>query len=98
MLIFEGACSYCNAAGSLCKYFKPASGLPPHVMICTYIRGLEEKVQNIPAKMKQLLVKQQMAVPLSLDQISRVVEYERQISDIHNQMAVLACILKMQNE
>ena len=67
-------------------------------MICTYIRGLEEKVQNIPAKMKQLLVKQQMAVPLSLDQISRVVEYERQISDIHNQMAVLACILKMQNE
>ena len=30
------------------KYFKPASGIPPHVMLYAYIKSLELQVQDIP--------------------------------------------------
>ena len=76
------------------KYFKPASGLPPHVMIYAYIRGLEEKVQNIPSKIEEILDKQQMTGPLSLDQIAKAVENGQRISGIHNQMAALTRMLE----
>jgi hypothetical protein len=71
------------------KYFKPASGIPPHVMLYAYIKNLDVQVQNIPKKMEELLDKRQMAGPLSLDQIARAVENGPRIAGIANDLAVL---------
>lgn len=56
------------------KYFKPASGLPPHVILYAYIKELDVKVQGIPNKIEELLDRRNMAGDLSLDQIARAVE------------------------
>jgi hypothetical protein len=53
------------------------------------------RTSQLRLKIEQILDKQQRAEPLSLDQISRLVECGQQISYIHNQMAALACMLKM---
>ncbi len=55
-------------------YFKPASGLPPHVILYAYIKGLDTKLDGLPKMIEDLLDKRQMAGPLSLDQIARAVE------------------------
>lgn len=55
-------------------YFKPASGLPPHVILYAYIKGLDVKLDGLPKMIEDLLDKRQMAGPLSLDQIARAVE------------------------
>jgi hypothetical protein len=55
-------------------YFKPASGLPPHVILYAYIKGLDTKLDGLPQMIEDLLDKRQMAGPLSLDQIARAVE------------------------
>jgi hypothetical protein len=55
-------------------YFKPASGLPPHVILYAYIKGLDIKLDGLPKMIEDLLDKRQMAGPLSLDQIARAVE------------------------
>ncbi len=42
------------------KYFKPASVLPPHVIIYAYIKEVGAKMENILSAIKKLLDKCQM--------------------------------------
>ena len=71
------------------KYFAPASGLPPHVMIYAYIKSLDMKIQNIPQKIEELLDRRNMMGALSLDQIARAVENGPRISAMINDIATM---------
>lgn len=70
-------------------YFKPASGIPPHVMLYAYIKSLDVQVQDIPNKIEQMLDRRQMAGPLSLDQIARAVENGPRIAGMASDLASL---------
>jgi hypothetical protein len=56
------------------KYYKPATGLPPHVILFAYVKSLDLQIKDIPNKIEELLDRRQMAGALSLDQIARAVE------------------------
>eukprot|EP00956_Cyclotella_meneghiniana_P022434 scaffold42466_cov42-Cyclotella_meneghiniana.AAC.1 len=69
------------------KYFSPASGIPPYVMIYAYIKSLDVTVDNMPQKFEAMLDRRQMAGPLSLDQIAQAVENGPRITAIANDIA-----------
>ena len=71
------------------KYFKPASGIPPHVVLYAYIKSLEVQVQDIPNQLERLLDRRQMTGPLSLDQIAIAVGNGPRISGMANDIVSL---------
>lgn len=76
------------------KYFSPATGIPPHVMIYAYIKSLDVKVENMPQKIEEILDRRQMAGPLSLDQIATAVENGPRITAIANDIAALRRVIQ----
>lgn len=63
------------------KYFQKATGIPPHVVLMAYIKGMQadisgltNAVQNIPSELDRLLERRQMAGPLSLESIVDAVQ------------------------
>ena len=67
------------------RYFKSASGLPPHAVMYAYmktlkhslesgVRGLNEAIDSIPDKIEAMLDQRSMIGQLSLEQIARAVE------------------------
>eukprot|EP00986_Skeletonema_menzelii_P017832 scaffold22390_cov91-Skeletonema_menzelii.AAC.1 len=63
------------------KYFHKTTGIPPHVVLMAYIKGLQadmrgvvQAVQNVPSEVERLLERRQMAGPLSLESIVNAVE------------------------
>jgi len=61
--------------------FKPATGLPPHTVMLAYIRGLREDMKKqgeilneLPAKIAEMLDNRTMNGPVSLEQIARAIE------------------------
>ena len=76
------------------KYFKPATGLPPHVILYAYIKSLDVKIEDMPKKMEELLDRRQMAGPLSLDQIARAVENGSRITAMANDISALMTMVQ----
>ena len=79
------------------KYFKPASGLPPHVVIFAHLKSLDVRIQEMPRKKEELLDKRSMAGPLSLDQIARAVENGPRMSSMASDIAALRRIVQDNN-
>lgn len=52
------------------RFFKPATGIPPHVMIYAYLRQVREEVNNIPNRLEEILDNRQMIGGLSMNQIT----------------------------
>ena len=71
------------------KYFKPASGLPPHVIIYAHLKEVQMKVDGIPDKIEELLDRRNMMGNLSLDQIVRAVEAGPRMSRMSEDLAAL---------
>ena len=71
------------------KYFKRATGLPPHVMLYSFIKGIECQVRDIPKRMEDMLDKRQMAGPLSLERVMEAVEKSPIMAKIANDLASL---------
>ena len=76
------------------KYFKKASGLPPHVLIFAQIQGVHKDVHAIPSKLESILDERQMAGPVSLAQIGRVVDESPQMRSMINDMAELKAMMQ----
>jgi hypothetical protein len=72
------------------KYYKPASGLPPHVILYAYVKSLDLQIQDIPRKLEELLDRRQMAGPLPLEQIARAVENGPRIAAMAAGMTAMA--------
>eukprot|EP00804_Cyclotella_cryptica_P020114 CCRYP_020133-RA/>CCRYP_020133-RA protein AED:0.24 eAED:0.24 QI:0/0/0/1/1/1/2/0/687 len=70
-------------------FFKPATGLPPHVTIFAYIKGLEQQMENMPSRIEEILDKRQMSGPLSLDQIVVAVENGPRMKAIAEDLAAM---------
>lgn len=82
------------------KYFAPASGLPPHVVLYAYVRGLREDwnrgndavlsaIESIPGKMENILDARHMIGDLSLDQIASALENRPMMQGISRDIAAL---------
>ena len=76
-----------SAFVSTFKY--PYTGLPPHVMLYSFIKNIETHVKSIPAQMEDLLDKRQMAVPHSLEKVMEAVEKSAVMVKISNDLASL---------
>eukprot|EP00804_Cyclotella_cryptica_P001683 CCRYP_009072-RA/>CCRYP_009072-RA protein AED:0.30 eAED:0.29 QI:0/-1/0/1/-1/1/1/0/334 len=70
-------------------FVKPATGLPPHVTIFAYIKGLEQQMENMPSRIEEILDKRQMSGPLSLDQIVVAVENGPRMKAIAEDLAAM---------
>jgi hypothetical protein len=71
------------------KYFQPATGLPPHIIISAYMRGMHEDILAIPAKIEEMLQQRQMAGPLSLAQIAERIENGPKMKAMQEDLAFL---------
>ena len=79
------------------KYFKSASGLPPHVILYAYVKSLDVQIQNLPNKLEELLDRRSMAGPVFLDQITRAVENGPRMSAMAGDIAALRRIVQDNN-
>ncbi|EJK64045.1 hypothetical protein THAOC_15260, partial [Thalassiosira oceanica] len=52
------------------RYFKEASGLPPHVIMFAYQKQLMQSVESIPEKIEQILDRRQMMANMSVDDLA----------------------------
>ena len=82
------------------KYFAPASGLPPHVVLYAYVQGLREDwnrgnnaglsaIESIPGKMENILDARHMIGDLWLDQIASALENRPMMQGISRDIAAL---------
>lgn len=78
-------------------YFKPASGLPPHIVIFAHLKSLDVRIQEMPRKMEELFDMRSMAGPLSLDQIARAVENGPRMSLMASDIAALRRMVQDNN-
>jgi hypothetical protein len=71
------------------KYFKPATGLPPHIIISAYMKGMHEDILALPDRLEELLQRRQMAGPLSLDEIACRIENGPKMTAIQEDLAIM---------
>ncbi|KAL7542442.1 hypothetical protein ACHAWF_007176, partial [Thalassiosira exigua] len=80
------------------KYFKDASGLPPHVMIYATLKGMDLKIdrfaEKVPERIEQILDDRQMMGNLSLKQISEAVGNGPHMQAMARDMAALKRMLE----
>mmetsp|Transcript_24517 Transcript_24517/g.55528 ORF Transcript_24517/g.55528 Transcript_24517/m.55528 type:complete len:254 (-) Transcript_24517:29-790(-) len=55
------------------RYFKEASGLPPHVIMFAYQKQLMESVEAIPQRIEQILDRRQMMSNMSVEDIAELI-------------------------
>ena len=55
------------------KYFKPATGLPPHVLMYAYVKDVQQDVNDIPRKLEELLDSRQMLGGVPINQITDLI-------------------------
>ena len=76
------------------KYFKAATGLPPHVMMFAYLKEINQNVSNIPHTLFERIENRGMLGDLSLEQITRAVEQGPRLTAIANDVAALRRIVQ----
>ena len=76
------------------KLFKAATGLPPQVIIYSYLKGLKEDINVIPQKLEQILESRKIVGQLSLDQITRAVEQGPRWTAMANDLLALRSMIQ----
>ena len=72
------------------RYFKPASGIPPHILHLAALRDLKEQVVNLlPQKIEEMLDRRNMNGQLSMDQVIQAVENGPRLAAMANDIAAL---------
>jgi hypothetical protein len=79
------------------KFFKPATGLPPHVMIYAHLKEIKQNVAAMPDRLFQQIESRGMLGDLSLDQITRAVEDGPRLTAMANDIAALRRIVQEGN-
>lgn len=79
-------------------FFAPATGLPPQVMLYSYIRGLKKEVTegfaNIPKVFRELFDERTMNGQLSLTQLTRAVEDGPKMNAMANDIAAMRSLIE----
>lgn len=80
------------------KFFAPATGLPPHVLIYSYLKGLQKEMRDgfegIPKKIEEILDRRTMNGQLSLDQLTRAVENGPLLTSMAGDLARLTNLIQ----
>ncbi len=71
------------------KYFAPAQGLPPHVLIMAEIKKQGKQIDNLIPKLQEMLDDRQMNGNVSASQIRRIIENSPTIKNVHSLLAEL---------
>ena len=90
----ERACADCHAVGRPLQVFKPATGLPPHVMIYAHLKETNHNVSAMPDRIFQQIESRGMLGDLSLVQITRAVEDGHRLTTMANGIAALRRIVQ----
>ena len=80
------------------RYFKPATGLPPHVLMYAYIRDVQQDVNDIPRRLEELLDSRQMlgGVPINqiTDRIINAVENGAMLRSLTRDVATIMALVR----
>ena len=77
------------------KYFKiEATGLPAHVTILAEMRGVERNLDDLPKKLEQMLETRQMNGPVTLAQMRIMVNDNKRMKNIEENISLLTSIVK----
>jgi len=76
------------------QVFKPATGLPPHVMIYAHLKETNHNVSAMPDRIFQQIESRGMLGDLSLVQITRAVEDGHRLTTMANGIAALRRIVQ----